>query len=506
MAKTIRTDGFYANLISAIGVDDDNVTLKDFADPTRTVTKNASASIVNGHYGYALRTVDTDEYTARGASLSKAISTSTTTGGYTQIVIFNTYVRARNEGSWFNGNKEGYNFRGQYARATPQIWSGGNNLRFTSAKNIVNKQSFNAVSVDYTGNETKLYVAASGEAFPAPEFTGSAITSAFGPGTLTYIGGTSNGSMNADWFLSLTFNVALTAAQIQEIYDSLTGSGACSIFESAPAGDPPLGTVTISAVTPGETTASVTYSYNDTDQTGFEYRLDAGTASSLGASPATITGLTASTEYDLEVRAINASGAGTWSAVSTFTTDAAAPSNTAPTFDGPNIANQTGTESAALTPLDVSGLFSDAESALTFSTVGTWPAGVTVSSAGVISGTPTTAGSYTGLQVRATDAGSLTADSNTFSFTIAAAVATVTVTEPLKNNTGTLLASQSGITAAVLQAADLVSVHEATGLTTNASGLLAAISDAAITTGQQYHVAIKLADGSVGITGPITAS
>ena len=82
----------------------------------------------------------------------------------------------------------------------------------------------------------------------------------------------------------------------------------------------------------------------------------------------------------------------------------------------------------------------------------------------------------------------------------------INVTEPLKNNTGTVLASQSGVRVAVLQAADLVSVYEATGLTTNASGILATISNAAITAGQQYHVAIKLADGSVGITGPITAS
>ena len=84
--------------------------------------------------------------------------------------------------------------------------------------------------------------------------------------------------------------------------------------------------------------------------------------------------------------------------------------------------------------------------------------------------------------------------------------ATVTVTDPLKNNAGTLLASQSGVKAAVLQVADLASVYEATGLTTNASGVLSAISNAAITTGSQYHVVIKLADGSVGITGPITAS
>lgn len=174
-------------------------------------------------------------------------------------------------------------------------------------------------------------------------------------------------------------------------------------------GDPPSGTVTISDVDPGETSAIVTYSYDDTDQTGFEYRLDGGTAASLGASPATISGLTASTEYDLEVRAINANGAGAWSAVETFTTDAVV-------------------------------------------------------------------------------------------------LPTVTVTDPLKNNTGTLLASQTGIIASVLAAPTLASVHTLSGLATNGSGLLAPISHASLTTGQQYHVAIKLADGSVGITGPITAS
>ena len=56
------------------------------------------------------------------------------------------------------------------------------------------------------------------------------------------------------------------------------------------------------------------------------------------------------------------------------------------------------------------------------STVGAWPAGVTVnSSTGAISGTPTTAGTYASLQVRRTDSGALTATSNSFTITVAAA-------------------------------------------------------------------------------------
>lgn len=188
-----------------------------------------------------------------------------------------------------------------------------------------------------------------------------------------------------------------------------TGFDDTTISDLAPAGDPPQGTVTISNVTPGETSAVVTYSYNDTDQTGFQYRLNGGTPASLGASPATITGLTAETEYDLEARAINAFGNGAWSSVSTFTTGAVV-------------------------------------------------------------------------------------------------LPTVSVSDPLKNNTGTVLANETGVKCAVLSAANLSVVYTTSSATTNASGILSPLADAGITTGQSYHVAIKTADGGVGITGAITAS
>lgn len=139
------------------------------------------------------------------------------------------------------------------------------------------------------------------------------------------------------------------------------------------------------------------------------------------------------------------------------------------------------------------------------STAGAWTnAGNSLSAA--ITGR--TAGTTETVYVRAYDAaGNRSTPAISGSVTLASpAAAGINVTEPLKNNTGTVLASQSGVRVAVLKAADLVSVYETTGMTTNASGILATISDAAIITGQQYHVAIKLADGGVGITGPITAS
>lgn len=96
--------------------------------------------------------------------------------------------------------------------------------------------------------------------------------------------------------------------------------------------------------------------------------------------------------------------------------------NEAPLFSGSNIGTQSGTVGVALTPLDVSSRFTDPDAGdtRTFAPVGSWPAGVTVTSAGVIQGTPTTSGSFTGLTVRATDTGSLQVSSDTFTFNIAA--------------------------------------------------------------------------------------
>lgn len=85
-------------------------------------------------------------------------------------------------------------------------------------------------------------------------------------------------------------------------------------------GTAPTGTVTISNVTVGTVTATATYSYSAADQTGFEASLDGGTAFSIGASPAGLSGLTQNTAYSLRIRAVNASGQGAWSTAYPFTT------------------------------------------------------------------------------------------------------------------------------------------------------------------------------------------
>lgn len=92
----------------------------------------------------------------------------------------------------------------------------------------------------------------------------------------------------------------------------------------------PSGTVTIGAITPTSSGASVAITYDGGDATGFEYRIDGGSAVSGGsASPIVVSGLSASTEYDLEIRPTNDGGEGAWSAVATFETRMANPGDRA---------------------------------------------------------------------------------------------------------------------------------------------------------------------------------
>lgn len=129
-------------------------------------------------------------------------------------------------------------------------------------------------------------------------------------------------------------------------------------------------------------------------------------------------------------------------AVSHSITYTSSSANTAPTFSG-TIANISATAGSAIAAVDVSSLFSDAESGLTFSPVGSWPAGVTVSSSGVISGTPAAAGTFGSLQVSATDSGGLTATSNLFTLTASAAAAGSIALADIRNRAHSLLASHS---------------------------------------------------------------
>lgn len=77
-----------------------------------------------------------------------------------------------------------------------------------------------------------------------------------------------------------------------------------------------------------------------------------------------------------------------------------------------------------------------------------------------------------------------------------AAVGTIT-TAPLKDNDGTLWASQTGATAHVYSLAGALVVSKS-GQTTNAAGVMA-VADAAIAAGTPYRVIFRLASGAEGM-------
>jgi hypothetical protein len=199
--------------------------------------------------------------------------------------------------------------------------------------------------------------------------------------------------------------------------------------------------------------------------------------------------------------------------------------NAVPTFPGPNIANITATQNVAITPDTVSDSFSDTD-ALTFSTIGSWPAGITVTSAGVIQGTPTVSGTFAALQVRATDTAAQSVDSNTFTITIAAAPAAVNlvgsnssqaatsgtgaistmvgtlISSPMKSFfTGLLKSNETGIDIFVYDktGGDTGALAvKLTGQANNVSGIWSG-TNALFVTGQAYRLIYKFADGSEGM-------
>lgn len=169
-----------------------------------------------------------------------------------------------------------------------------------------------------------------------------------------------------------------------------------------------------------------------------------------------------------------------------------AATNAAPTFPG-TIANITGTGGSAITPVNVSGQFSDTDTlSYTASPAGTaWPSGLIVnSSTGIISGTVATS-TTAGLKVRATDTAPQTVDSNAFS---------LTMTAPAANKTWTTLGKLENIMGAPAVG---VAVHafvndkltgaliEAkTGLTTGSDGGVAPFTTTAGTAGTSAEVKI----------------
>jgi hypothetical protein len=192
---------------------------------------------------------------------------------------------------------------------------------------------------------------------------------------------------------------------------------------------------------------------------------------------------------------------------------------TAVSFTGtiPTLNGTQGTSFAAQSPT-IASYFSGSLTPFTYSIFsGTLPAGLSLnSSTGVISGTPTTAGTTTGLVIRATDASSNTANSNSFSIVIAPPAATA-MTIALKQSDGTTpAASITGIEYAILNAATVAAatavLDTGTGESTDGSGnLVLDLTGLGLTVGQVRYVVAGKSNGTAGANfdgwhGPATAA
>lgn len=327
-----------------------------------------------------------------------------------------------------------------------------------------------AVSVDlstyFTGSLTPFTFARTGSALTG---TGLSITSAglltgtatTGSVTGVTITGTDTGSNTA---VSNTFNVTVNAAT----------------------------PVSFSGTVPDQTGAVATpYSldlstYFSGSLTPFTYFLLFGDLTGTGLSLNTSTGLisgtpTGAANLDLQVRATDT---GTNSAVTNlFALDITAATPVSFTGTIPAI---TGTQNAAITPVDTSTYFSGSLTPFTYSLFsGTLPSGVTLnSSTGVISGTPTV--SFSGnIVVRATDTGSNTADSNSISVTIAAATATFTTGVLRRRVGGGVVANTAMTYFRLYNPTTGALVLNRTDLSSDANGRVTC-TDAALTAGVEY--------------------
>ena len=318
--------------------------------------------------------------------------------------------------------------------------------------------------------------------------------------TPLYFGQTAAGTGNTKLNFELVFlgTGALTDADLAAIT-----ADPSIMIEVTPAGTVP-GAPTIGTVTAGNASASVpftdgtagssvTTSYIVTPYIG----ATAQTTVTGTSSPIAVTGLTNGTAYTFKVAAINSVGTGAQSAASNSVTPAASGDTTPPTMTGTLTVSGitssgctvdwSGTaraDNVAVTGYEYNisgGAYADAGTALSHAFTGLAPST-----------------SYT-VTVRAYDAAGnrSTPALSVVATTSATAVGTLT-TSPLKNNTGTLLASLTGITALVYDLITGALVVKKTAQTTSSTGVMV-VTDATIVPATQYRLIIVLGTAAEGM-------
>lgn len=497
----------YGNLKLLIGVDDDNV-LKDLVTPARTITPRAQSSYGSGTYGRHFRTGPSPS-SSSGASLS--FKPGSNYG--TLLVVTNGVTSATaGEGCGFINAPAGsidettipqlghYPTTGKIVLRALDTTSG---VTRTSGPTTEAAVGSGARSWVGTASATSYAVYVDGQLDNSGSWTLTANTS----GEFVNIGvipGFSVLDSNIVWIA--WFDKVLSAAEVESLHASLGAGNQFGLVGSGAPPTPPSGTTTITDVSPGTTSALVTYNYSAGDATGFEYRLGGGTAASIGASPATVSGLTASTPYSIEVRAINAAGAGAWSAAYGFST-AAAGDTTPPTLTGVvSFSDVTQTSYTASWPAGSDNVAVTGYEYQIGGTAGAWTDAGADLSEPVTGRTP---GATETVYVRAYDAAGLRSSppiAGTVTLLSASTDGTITVGSalyPIKYSSESVL-NESGLRATVLDATTLAEVLNTSGVVCSAGVIT--ITDPALVIGNTYHLVVKTAAGWTGISDPVTAS
>ena len=137
-------------------------------------------------------------------------------------------------------------------------------------------------------------------------------------------------------------------------------SGLFAALPAAPDTEAPTVPANLTATAASSTAVDLSWtaSTDNVAVTGYEYRIDGGAAVDAGAGTTeTVTGLTAATEYDFELRAYDAAGnASAWSTAATETTDAA-PAAITDSFDRADSTTTLGTTDTGETWKVVSGVW-----------------------------------------------------------------------------------------------------------------------------------------------------
>ena len=129
-----------------------------------------------------------------------------------------------------------------------------------------------------------------------------------------YLGARNTGNSQADAQFRdvIVFDKELSSAELAAVYADFDD---LYLMDGQPA-LPPQGVVTIDSVSKQNQSVTVSFTYNDTDETGFEYRLNEGTPVSVESNPFTLNLDVGN--YSLQVRAVNGAGASDWSTAAAF--------------------------------------------------------------------------------------------------------------------------------------------------------------------------------------------